>query len=146
MFKEGNILYFTPFYFKNGNTAKNKYFVVLRNVGNTTVLASLPTRRDSVPEKDVVECGCVEIPEINFNCFVIPPNVPVTECSRCLDFKTYIYGYQLDSYELVQLNELYQLEGTDYEFYGKMKEDLFRNLIACLKNSKAVKRKYKRLL
>ena len=29
MFLEGVIFYFTPFYFKNGNTAKQKYFVVL---------------------------------------------------------------------------------------------------------------------
>ena len=29
MYNAGNILYFTPFYFKNGSTAKPKYFVIL---------------------------------------------------------------------------------------------------------------------
>jgi hypothetical protein len=28
MLEEGNIIYFDPFYFKNGNTAKPKYFLV----------------------------------------------------------------------------------------------------------------------
>lgn len=46
MLEEGNIIYFTPFYFKNGkSTAKPKYFIVLKaNVDNKGVLASLPTR------------------------------------------------------------------------------------------------------
>lgn len=53
MFEEGNIIYFDPFYFKNGNTAKSKYFIVLKNVKDSnTILASLPTRRDSIPEKE----------------------------------------------------------------------------------------------
>jgi hypothetical protein len=30
MFDEGTIIYFDPFYFKNGNAAKPKYFVVLK--------------------------------------------------------------------------------------------------------------------
>ena len=88
MFEEGNILYFTPFYFKNGNTAKNKYF----------------------------------------------------------DFKTHIYDYQLDSYKLKDLNEIYQFESADYEFYGKMRKDIFTELINCLKNSRSVKRKFKKYL
>ena len=79
MFEEGQILYFTPFYFKNGNAAKNKYFVVVKNIDETSLIASLPTRKDSIPESEVVESGCVEIPEINFNCFVISAKVPVTE-------------------------------------------------------------------
>jgi len=29
MYSLKNILYFKPFYFKNGNPAKNKYFIVL---------------------------------------------------------------------------------------------------------------------
>ena len=83
MFKEGTILYFTPFYFKNGNTAKNKYFVVLKQVSNVAILASLPTRRDSIPTFAEVERGCVEIPDINVNCFIISPEEPITNCGKC---------------------------------------------------------------
>ena len=51
MFETGTIIYFAPFYFKNGNTAKPKYFVVLKNIENKSVIASLPTRKDSIPQK-----------------------------------------------------------------------------------------------
>lgn len=51
MLSEGNIIYFSPFYFKNGNTSKNKYFLVLKYIENDIVIASLPTRKDSVPYK-----------------------------------------------------------------------------------------------
>lgn len=49
MFKEGNILYFEPFYFENGNTPKPKYFLVLKEVDNQLILASLPTSHDHIP-------------------------------------------------------------------------------------------------
>lgn len=62
------------------------------------------------------------------------------------DFKTYIYGHQIDVYEIAYLKEIYPLENTDYEIWGKMKDELFNSLIDCLKNSKSVKRKYKKIL
>ena len=83
MYKAGNILYFTPFYFKNGNPAKPKYFIVLKKVERKTILASLPTRKDSIPENEVIEAGCIELPEININCFVFPPDVAITKCNKC---------------------------------------------------------------
>lgn len=146
MFKEGNIIYFDPFYFKNGNTAKPKYFVVLKNQNGKNILDSLPTRKDSIPQKEEVENGCIELPLINLNCFVISENIEITDCGKYFDFKTHIYGHQIDDYEVSTLEEIYPLENTDYEIWGKMKEDLFLSLIECLKNSKSVKRKYKKIL
>lgn len=146
MFQEGNIIYFDPFYFKNGNTAKPKYFIVLKNQNGKNILASLPTRKDSIPQKDEVNNGCVELPSINLNCFVISKNTEVTDCGKYFDFKTHIYGHQIDDYEISFLEEIYPIENTDYEIWGKMKEHLFTSLIDCLKNSKSVKRKYKKIL
>lgn len=62
------------------------------------------------------------------------------------DFKTHIYGHQIDVYEIEFLKEIYPLEDTDYEIWGKMKDPLFVSLIECLKNSKSVKRKYRKIL
>lgn len=146
MYEEANIIYFTPFYFKNGNTAKDKYFIVLKNIEEKFILASLPTRRDSIPDKDTIKNGCVELPDINLNCFVISEDIEVTTSNKTFDFPTYIYGHQLDSYDLNLLDELYKIEEVDFIVWGKMKENLFQNLIDCLKSSSAVKRKYKRLL
>lgn len=146
MFAEGLIIYFDPFYFKNGNPAKPKYFVVLKNFENQSILASLPTRKDSIPKKDEVENGCVELPSINLNCFVISNKTEVTTCGKYFDFKTHIYGHQLDHYEVKILEEIYPIENTDYEIWGTMKKDIFISLTDCLKNSRSVKRKYRKLL
>ncbi|WP_432671719.1 hypothetical protein [Flavobacterium sp. SM2513] len=146
MFEEGTIIYFDPFYFKNGNTAKPKYFVVLKNHADQNILASLPTRTDSIPQKEEIENGCIELPSINLNCFVISDAIVVTDCGKKFDFKTHIYGHQIDVYEIESLKEIYPIEDTDYKIWGKMKADIFFSLIDCLKNSKSVKRKYQKLL
>lgn len=146
MFEEGAIIYFDPFYFKNGNPAKPKYFVILKNQAGKNILASLPTRTDSIPTKDEIDNGCIELPAINLNCFVISNTKEVTECGKFFDFKTHIYGHQIDVYEIEVLKEIYPLEHTDYEIWGRMKSELFISLIECLKNSKSVKRKFQRIL
>lgn len=146
MFEEGTIIYFDPFYFKNGNPAKPKYFVVLKNHADQNILASLPTRTDSIPEKEEIENGCIELPSINLNCFVISDAIVVTDCGKTFDFKTHIYGHQIDVYEIESLKEIYPIEDTDYKIWGKMKEEIFLLLIKCLKNSKSVKRKYQKIL
>ncbi|MEW4922669.1 hypothetical protein [Algibacter sp. 2305UL17-15] len=146
MFDEGTIIYFDPFYFKNGNTAKPKYFIVLKNQDNHNILASLPTRTDSIPQKEEIENGCIELPSINLNCFVISNDIEITECGKSFEFKTHIYGHQIDDYEIDFLQEIYPLENTDYEIWGKMKNEIFVSLIECLRNSKSVKRKYRKIL
>lgn len=42
--------------------------------------------------------------------------------------------------------ETYPNEGSDYENWGKMKPEIFSELIECFKNSKSVKWKYRKQL
>lgn len=146
MFAPGDIVYFSPFYFKNGNHAKNKYFVVLKNIDHKILLAILPTRRDSIPHRLAIEYGCVEAPEINLNCFVLAPNIEVTLCGKSFDFTTYLYGYQIYEYDTNLMREIYPIQGKDYILWGKMKPHIFAELIDCFSKSTAVKSKYKRAL
>lgn len=147
MYDEGTILYFTPYHFKNGKSKpKPKYFVILKNINNAYVLASLPTRKDSIPEKDVVIRGCVELPDIDFNCFVIPTTEFVTECNQKFPFTTHIYGTEINKEDITYLQNKYPTENENYEVWGKMKDKLFKELINCLKTSDAVKKKFTRLL
>ncbi|TAM95050.1 MAG: hypothetical protein EPN39_16010 [Chitinophagaceae bacterium] len=146
MFEERNVIYFDPFYFKNGNTAKPKYFVVLKQSQNQSVIASLPTRKNTIPYNEDIESGCLELPDINLSCFVIPQSIEITECGKSFTSRTYMYGHQIDDYEIALLQEIYQNEGSDYEIWGKMKLEIFNALINCFKSSKSVKRKYKNLL
>ncbi len=146
MYSEGNILYFTPFYFKNGHPPKPKFFIVIKAIENNTILASLPTSIDSIPTKNEVESGCIELADININCFVISPKTPITECNKHFDIPTFIYGHQLDTHDLTSLKNTYRIEFSDYEIFGKMKSEIFKELIKCLKKSKSVKQKYLKVL
>lgn len=144
---EGSIIYFTPFYFKNGKSAaKNKYFVVLKNIDGKSIVASLPTQKDHIPEHLMIKYGCIECAEINFNCFVFPSDIEVTECGKNFEFTTHLYGAFLDDYDINMLRDIYPKEGSDYMIWGQMKSELFSDLLRCFKNSKSVKRKYKKLL
>lgn len=146
MYSEGNILFFTPFYFKNGSTPAPKFFVVLKVIDGITVLASLPSSKDFIPKNAVVKRGCIELPDININCFVFSNEDIVTCCGKKFDLTTYIYGGQLDSYDVDFLNQQYSIEGIDFEFFGEMKPELFSQLISCLKSSRSVKKRFLKIL
>lgn len=146
MFTEGTIIYFTPFYFKNGKPAKNKYFVVLKNTGTNCLIASLPSSQDHVPSYAQKSHGCIECEEAKFNCFVIAPTFKVTQCGKSFPLTTYLYGHQLDEYTIQFLEELYPNPIADYEIWGQMETSLFQELITCFKKSKSVKNKYKKIL
>ena len=146
MFQRGNIIYFTPFYFKNGNTAKNKYFVVLAVIEGKSIIASLPSSKDYVPVKEEREMGCIELPSANLNCFVIPAFIEATECGKSFNMSTYLYGHLIDDYEISDLESTYPIEGRDYKVWGKIKEELLNEILNCFKTSASVKNKYKRRL
>jgi len=146
MFTEGEIIYFDPFYFKNGNTAKEKYCLILKTVGSKSIVASLPTRTDSIPVAHENETGCVELPEANLNCFVIAAGNPVTKDGDSFPFKTLLYGHEVEAYDLELMQEVYVIEGTDYVRWGQMLPKMFSEILDCFKNSKSVKRGVKKLL
>ena len=144
MLEERNIIRFDPFYFKNGNTAKPKFFLVLKRTIENTIIASLPTRKNTIPNYENIEEGCLELPDINLNCFVIPSNTTITECGKMFDFKTYLYGHQIDDYSIESMYEIYPNEGSDFEIWGKLELAIFNRLITCFKESKSVKLKFRR--
>ena len=146
MYEEGTVIYFTPFYFLNGGNPKSKYCIVLKLINGKSVLVSLTTTRDSVPLDREIKHGCIDAPEINFNCFVISPDIEITTNKKKMPLQSFIYGYRLEEYEILLLNDRYVHEGVDYEIFGKLKDDVFEAIINCLKDSKAVKNKYIRVL
>lgn len=146
MFEVRNIIYFDLFYFKNGNAAKSKFFLILKNNKDQFVIASLPTSKNKIPSSEISNFGCIEYPELDFNCFTISKLTEVTENGKYFDLNTYVYGHEIDDYDINHLKQVYRQEGIDYIIWGKMKEDLYNDIIFCFKNSKSVKRKYKRVL
>ncbi|MBI1268046.1 MAG: hypothetical protein GC193_11515 [Cryomorphaceae bacterium] len=146
MFEEGNIVYFTPFYFSNGKSDnKPKYCIVIKSLTNETIIASLPTSKDSIPS-GLALAGCIEKPDINLNSFVFNTDTIVTTCGKRFHVNTFVYGHQLDIYSIKTFKDIYRHEGTDYTIFGRLKPELYQQLLECLRNSKAVKKKYLRLL
>jgi len=146
LFEEGIILYFNLFHFKNGKSEpKPKYFIVLTSSIENTIIASLPTSRDSIPKNQSQTIGCIEIKEANFNCYSIPNNKVITTCNKKFPVNTFIYAHEIDSYKVDALQKKY-LSNKDYKVWGKIKPRIFTELIKCLKNSNTIKRRFKKAL
>lgn len=108
MYKQGQILYFEPFYFLNGNTSKNKYFIVLKQVGEEIIVASLPTSKDFVPRFIPKGHGCLKSDEANFCCYYFEQDKSITNNNWAFSRDTYLYAEQIDIYELSLLTEMYK--------------------------------------
>jgi len=146
VFTQGQILYCTPFYFKNGNTAKPKYFIVLKNIDNNIVIASLPTRSNKAPSLVDVTHGCINNEDRLFNCYAFEAERPITDNGFAFPIATFIYGNEVETYEVSTLSSVYQVKGIDYEIMGTLTNAEFAALYNCLKNSSSIKRGIKKLL
>ena len=150
MFEEGNLLFFRPFLFKNGAEPQNKFFLVLKKIGNDVLLASLPTSKDHVPSDLEIKQGCLNAPERMLNVFVFlaGENIASKEDGTPFAFtkNTFIYGANLDSYPASQFDLQERMAQTSIEKIGKLNAPIFKDLTACLSESKMVKNKYRKLL
>jgi hypothetical protein len=146
VFAEARIIYFSPFYFKNGNTPKNKYFVVLRNLDDTIILASLPTRSNKVPSFVNQTHGCINLDEHCFNCYLFEPGKVICENGFSFDLHTFIYGNEVEDYEVAKLASRYGIEGVDFEIAGTLAPSEYNALMRFLTESRSIKRRIKNLL
>ena len=92
MFETGNLLYFNPFIFPDGGDPKPKFFIVLGEVDETVLLASLPTSKDHIPSDVEVSSGCLEIAERMVNAYIFMANEVVTEDGFFFEKNTFVYG------------------------------------------------------
>ncbi len=146
MFEPGNLLYFNPFIFPDGGDPKSKFFVVLGEVDETVLLASLPTSKDHIPSDVEIKSGCLEIPERMVNAYTFMANEVVTDNGFFFDKNTFIYGQNIKTYNSSAFLEQYFCGETVIELKGKLKDDIFSSLKECLKNSDAVRKRYKQYI
>lgn len=146
MFQEGELIYFTPFYFKNGNTSKNKYFIILKIIGDNTLLASLPTSNNIAPSLVDKQHGCINLDDRCYNCYLFEANRPICTNSFAFERQTHIYGNEVEDYEVTNFISIYGIEGVDFKRIGMLTETEYNSLIECLKSSDSVKRKIKKIL
>lgn len=147
MFAQGEIIYFTPFFFPDGQSvSKPKYFIILGNVEDKTIIATLPTRTNNAPSLNTKSHGCNNHNERKFNCYVFSANTCICDNGFSFYMPTYIYGNDIENYEVSILKSVYTTPNADYRIEGKLKDDEFAALMDCLKNSNSVKNKIKRSL
>jgi len=147
MYAAGNILYFTPFYFPDGGSAsKNKYFIILKIDSDTGIIASLPTTKDHIPDFIERKHGCINVENINFNCYCFQKDKEITDEGFSFPQLTFVYGEQIAVYDLEIFTDVYTIEKVDYEINGKLTNIEFKALIKCIRNSRTVKRKIRRKL
>lgn len=141
----GRIIYFDPFYFRDGSS-KPKYFLVLQVINGNAILASLPSSKIHLPAAQPIIHGCLEKPESGINCYIFEANRPITNEGWAFPLHTFLYGLWLDDFEITQLETSYCIPGVDYEIVGTLLREELLAVIDCFRNSTSVKRKYKRLL
>lgn len=150
MFEEGNLLLFHPFVFKNGAAPKDKFFLVLENIDGELLLASLPTSKDHVPSDMEVKHGCLDFSErfVNVFVFISGEEIAIRKTGESFSFSknTFVYGANLDIFNVSQLELQERLAQTNIELVGVLKPEVFTELRECLSNSKMVKNKYRRIL
>ena len=150
MFEEGNLLLFHPFLFKNGAPSKDKFFLVLEKTDDDLLLASLPTSKDHVPSDVEVKHGCLDLSERFVNVFVFLSGEEIISRITGERFSfsknTFVYGSNLDVYQIAQFEIQEQLQQTQIELIGTLDSDVFLELKDCLANSMMVKNKYRKML
>jgi len=147
VFEEKSLFYFNPFYFKDGTKCKPKYFIVLKDLGDKSIVATLPSGQNYVPFPDKnLKAGCIDLPELSFKCFCFLKDTPATHTDYCFPKDTFIYGRWVEDYSLEILSLTYAVENVDYVKCGKINDDIFDEMLRCLKDSSQIKRKYKKLI
>lgn len=146
MFTPGNILYFTPFYFKNGASSKNKYFIVLKDIDGQLILASLPSSRIKLPHRVPEDHGCIEIPEGCINCYLFVRDRIIGQNGFAFPLLTAIYGEEIAFYQKDVIENQYPLENIHYKIVDRLLPQELEAVLECLRSSSSVSRKYKRVL
>lgn len=146
MFTEGVVIYISPFYFKNGNSSKNKYFIVLKVVDNQIVIASLPTSSNKAPSLIQTAHGCNNDVERCFNCYAYQADRVIADNGFSFPQNTYVYGNEVEDYSLQTLQLNYKIEGVDYEIMGTLTKHEYIALSKCLKQSTSIRRGIKKYL
>ena len=133
MFEPGNLLYFNPFIFPDGGDPKPKFFIVLGEVDETVLLASLPTSKDHIPSDVEVSSGCLEISERMVNAYVFMAKDIVTDNGFFFEKNTFIYGQNIKMYKTTAFLQQ-QIDGQiQISVKGKLTDDIFSALTDCLK-------------
>ena len=151
MFKEGNLLYFKPFYFKNGSAPKNKYFLVLKNIEGKLLLASLPTSQDHIPTDVSICSGICEFADRGLSAYIFIAGQEIaTEPKTMQRFafqkNTFIYGEQIDTYPISIFLSQMESGKLSVHIAAILDSEIIEEIKNFIQSSCTVKGKFKKML
>jgi hypothetical protein len=117
----------------------------LANLEKKIIIASLPTRTNSVPSFVTINHGCINIDERCYNAYLFEKDRIIGQKGFSFDMTTFLYGDQVEDYDVTFLETNY-IEGIDYSIQDVLLEKELKAIIACFKNSDSVKFKIKKRL
>jgi len=145
MFSSASLLYIFDYDFEDGSPYRNKYLVVLYNVNGTSIIASLTTSQDYVPNGDKKE-GCIKIDEKCIHCFHLPKDKEIGENGFSFAKDTFIYIHQnIRQKEVQHLLDKYQITNK-IQHVDNLNSNIYCELLECIVQGRFVPRKIKSLL
>jgi len=147
LFVERQVLFFRPFYFKDGAAPLNKFFVILKNIDGVSIVASLPTKVNNAPSLLTIPHGCNNHEDRCFSCYVFEAGKVVCENGFAFKLHTHMYGDQVNDYELEVITKKNTIkEGVEYDVVGMLTQDEFAEVYKCLSDNNSTRGRIKRLL
>lgn len=138
MYTQKNIVYVLRYDFENDQTIKPRYLIVIDNNNTTSLVLSLITSKDHIPD-NLMKHGCINEPDRMIHCHVFLSEKIIGENGFSFPLNSFIYintstVFQTDSQKLI---EKYQ---DKVEVKDRMTDDEFSNLIYCIYKSKYISR------
>lgn len=144
MYNKRNIIYILDYDFGNGEPLKNRYLIVLDNDGNTSIVLSVVTSQDYVPD-DLLKHGCLNEPDRNIHCHIFLQGNTIGDNGFSFPLNSFIYissasVFKADS---AVINAKYP---NKVEVKDSMLEGEFGDLIYCIYKHPNLPRGIKRKL
>ncbi|TNE71698.1 hypothetical protein EP331_08930 [bacterium] len=146
MFSDGSILYFTPFKFRDGSTPKNKYFIILKTLGNNLIVASLPSSQLYLPSSLSLNTNCIHVPDADIGAYIFEDHVVIGQNGFAFPKRTILYGQYIEAFDTSLILNQYPIKDIDFSIVDTLKPSILDEVINCFTNAVTVKRKIKALL
>lgn len=138
-----SIIHILNFDFENNQPLKNRYFIVLENDGQNSLMLSVITSQDHVPD-DLQRHGCIIDEGKNIHCYLFEQNKVIGEKGFSFKKKSFIYinSSSIRNADLAKLRVLYgTIQEKDIILINEYEE-----VINCIYKSKFIARGIKRKL
>lgn len=135
-----NVLHISKYDFEDGSKSKNKFLIILDCIEESSIILSLTTSQDFIPDR-LLEKGepCIHEPINNIHSYHFPQGLPI--CINGFAFRkpTFITigRSQIMTRKLDHINSTY-IEKGKVELMGKLIPEHYFNLLKCIAQSRYV--------